>query len=83
MYNRNPKNFTINNDTIEIELSLDDESKKKGKSWENVLPPEMEASYKNRRDRAWITLNRKELEKRLKFSFGGFGNKFLKRKIAI
>lgn len=83
MYNRNPKNFTINNDTIEIELSLDDESKKKGKSWENVLPPEMEASYKNRRDRAWITLNRKELEKRLKFSFGGFGNKFLKRKINV
>lgn len=55
-----------------IELGTDKNSQKKIDSWKNILPAEMKATVQTTRDCSRITIDRKELEKRLGYKLGGF-----------
>ena len=66
-YEDNPDVFVIEKNTVKIEAGGAD-AVKKFKSWENTLPAEMKAKSSQRRDGScFISMNRKELEKRLGF----------------
>lgn len=67
MYKLHRNSFVIRRDTVIIELASDD--KKRGDSWVNTLPTEMEARSLPGRDSFRISVNRRELEKRLGFKF--------------
>ncbi|MDD7305802.1 MAG: phospholipase D family protein [Peptoniphilaceae bacterium] len=73
-----PKNFKVNKATVMIILGSDPNSKKLAESWENMLPPEINAKASAYRDKTEIVMNRKELEKRLGLKFSMFSRLFNK-----
>jgi hypothetical protein len=72
LYQQNRKAFTIEKDYVTIELGTDKGSQKRCENWKNTLPNELRPEYQKLRDCSKITLDRKELEKRLGFKLGSF-----------
>ena len=70
MWEVSAKNFKVKYSQVLIESGKDTASKRKLTSWANSLPPEFEANFSENRDTSSLTINRKELEKRLGFKFG-------------
>lgn len=78
-YEDNPDVFVIEKNIVKIEAGGAD-AVKKFKSWENTLPAEMKAKASQRRDSScFISMNRKELEKRLGFKLKKRIFSFLKK----
>lgn len=76
LWKSQPNNFKVNKDTVIIILGSDANSKKLAESWENMLPPEINANASAYRDKTEIVMHRHELEKRLGFKFGMFSRLF-------
>ena len=57
---------------VTIELGSDKGSQKRCENWKNTLPNELRPVYQKLRDCSKITLDRKELEKRLGYKLGSF-----------
>lgn len=72
LYQRNRKAFEIGTDYVTIELGSDKGSQKKCENWKNTLPNELRPKYEKQRDCSKITLDRKELEKRLGYKLRSF-----------
>ncbi len=70
MWEVSAKNLKVKYSQVLIESGKDTASKRKLTSWANSLPPEFEANFSENRDTSSLTINRKELEKRLGFKFG-------------
>ena len=78
-WERSPKDFKKRSHVVIIESGKDSTSLRTLKSWANSLPPEFEANYSETRDNSTLTVNRKELEKRLGYKLNLF-NRFIVRK---
>lgn len=79
-YQNNKNLFSIQKDSVIIELGNSTDNKKMTDSWKNTLPSELNAKILNLKNSIRITLNRQELEKRLNIRFGKitlFGRSFL------
>lgn len=72
MWKISRKNFIIRDDVVIIESGKDTQSLRTLKSWANSLPPEFNARFTETRDKTSIIVDKKELEKRLKFKFSLF-----------
>lgn len=68
----NKKVCTFTKEEVIIELGTDNNSRKKIESWKNMLPAEMKASVQSTRDCSKIIIDKRELESRLGYKFGGF-----------
>ncbi len=72
LYQHNRKAFTVEKEFVTIELGSDKGSQKRCENWKNTLPNELRPEYQKLRDCSKITLDRKELEKRLGYRLGSF-----------
>jgi hypothetical protein len=72
LYKHNRKAFSIERDTVTIELGIDKDSKRKFETWQNLLPREMQFQSLSGRESYKFSINRLELEKRLGYKLGGF-----------
>ena len=71
LYRKNKKAFTFNKNTIFIELGVSSDTRKTVESWINTLPSEMKAEAIYLKDSIKISLDKKELEKRIGYKIGG------------
>ena len=79
MWEVSPKNFKVKSSQVLIESGKDAASKRKLTSWANSLPPEFGADFSENRDSSSLSVNRKELEKRLGHKLNLI-NRFIGRK---
>lgn len=79
MWEASPKNFKLKASQVIIESGKDTASKRKLTSWANSLPPEFKAEFSENRDSTSLSVNRKELEKRLGHKLN-FINRIIGRK---